>query len=134
MAEKPTPTTRPFPAVQNHRTKPFARANYRRWDLTRHDLAARSPLVPVILTIVAIVSIQLGAAIAKTLFSRVGPQGVSAIRLAFASILMLVILRPWRMRLTPAARRNIVLYGGGLGRMKHRFFPGLCARPLRSPG
>jgi len=48
--------------------------------------------VPVILTIVAIVSIQLGAAIAKTLFSRVGPQGVSALRLAFASILMLVIL------------------------------------------
>jgi len=98
--------------------------------LTRHDLAARSPLVPVILTIVAIVSIQLGAAIAKTLFSRVGPQGVTAMRLAFASILMLVILRPWRMRVTPAARRNIVLYGAALGGMNLLFYMALRTVPL----
>jgi len=42
--------------------------------------------------IVAIISIQLGAAIAKTLFPLIGSQGTTALRLAFSSVLMLVVL------------------------------------------
>ena len=98
--------------------------------MTRRDFASRSPLVPVVLVIVAIVSIQLGAAIAKTLFPLIGPQGTTALRLAFSSVLMLVILRPWRMRVTRAAWRTIVSYGLALGGMNLLFYMALRTVPL----
>jgi inner membrane transporter RhtA len=89
--------------------------------------------VPVALVIVAIISIQLGAAIAKTLFPLIGPQGTTALRLAFSSILMLGILRPWRMRLTPAARKTILIYGVALGGMNLLFYMALGRVPWGSP-
>jgi inner membrane transporter RhtA len=42
----------------------------------------------------SIVSVQLGAAIAKTLFDSLGPGGTVFLRIAFASLVLLVLVRP----------------------------------------
>lgn len=42
----------------------------------------------------SIVSAQLGAAIAKTLFDALGPGGTVFLRIAFASLVLLVLVRP----------------------------------------
>lgn len=49
---------------------------------------------PVLLAIVAIVSVQFGNAVAGSLFTLVGPMGAAALRLAFAAAILLVLIRP----------------------------------------
>lgn len=98
--------------------------------MPRPDFTSRSILLPVLYVIVAMISIQLGAAIAKTLFPRLGPQGTTALRLAISSILMFAVLRPWRMRLTGKAWRSILIYGVALGAMNLLFYMALRTVPL----
>ena len=61
----------------------------------------RSPVVPVLLLLIAMGSIQAGASLAKTLFHSVGAPGAVALRTALATIMLVVVLRPWRARLPP---------------------------------
>jgi inner membrane transporter RhtA len=49
---------------------------------------------PTALVMLGIVSAQLGAAIAKTLFHSLGPGGTVFVRIAFASLVLLVLVRP----------------------------------------
>jgi inner membrane transporter RhtA len=49
---------------------------------------------PTALVMLSIVSVQLGAAIAKTLFDSLGPGGTVFLRIAFASLVLLVLVRP----------------------------------------
>ena len=75
-------------------------------------------------------SIQAGAAIAKQLFPVVGSTGAAALRLLFASIILVVLLRPWRVRLDAAAWRSIVVYGVALGGMNSLFYASIRTLPL----
>jgi inner membrane transporter RhtA len=49
---------------------------------------------PTALVMLGIVSAQLGAAIAKTLFDSLGPGGTVFVRVAFAALVLLVLVRP----------------------------------------
>ena len=49
---------------------------------------------PVLLAVVAIVSVQFGNAAAGSLFVIVGPLGAAALRLAFAAVILLAVIRP----------------------------------------
>jgi inner membrane transporter RhtA len=49
---------------------------------------------PTALVMLSIISVQLGAAIAKTLFDSLGPGGTVFVRIAFASLVLLVLVRP----------------------------------------
>jgi inner membrane transporter RhtA len=49
---------------------------------------------PTALVMLSIISAQLGAAIAKTLFDSLGPGGTVFVRIAFASLVLLVLVRP----------------------------------------
>jgi inner membrane transporter RhtA len=65
----------------------------------------------------SLVSQNLGAAIAKSLFPRVGVEGMTALRVGLSALLLLVFWRPWRR---PVARRdvaNLAIYGAMLGGM-----------------
>jgi inner membrane transporter RhtA len=58
-------------------------------------LSDRSRSVPpTALVMLSIVSVQLGAAIAKTLFDSLGPGGTVFVRIAFASLVLLLLVRP----------------------------------------
>ncbi|RMO89143.1 EamA protein [Pseudomonas syringae pv. philadelphi] len=93
-----------------------------------HNIA--SALFPLGLLIIAMASIQSGASLAKTLFPVVGAQGTTTLRLVFASLILLIVLRPWRARLTAKSLRTVVIYGIALGSMNLLFYMSLQTVPL----
>ena len=93
-----------------------------------HSLVAT--LFPVGLLLIAMASIQSGASLAKSMFPIIGAQGTTSLRLAFASIIMLLILRPWRARLTAKSLKTVIVYGIALGGMNFLFYMSLRSVPL----
>lgn len=89
-----------------------------------------SRLFPVGLLLIAMASIQSGASLAKSMFPIIGAQGTTSLRLIFASIIMLLILRPWRASLTAKSLRTVVIYGVALGGMNFLFYMSLRSVPL----
>ena len=79
---------------------------------------------------IAMASIQSGASLAKTLFPVVGAQGATTLRLCFASLILLAILRPWRARFTARSLRTVFIYGIALGGMNFLFYMSLRTVPL----
>ncbi len=91
----------------------------------------RALLVPVALLIVAMVSVQLGAAVAKGLFPRVGPQGATALRLIFSALILVAVRRPWRdLHLVGRGALPLIGYGLTLGAMNTLFYMALRTTPL----
>jgi inner membrane transporter RhtA len=73
--------------------------------------------LPLLALAAALVSQNLGAAVAKSLFPVVGVEGMTALRIGLSAALLLAFWRPWR---TPVARGdvgNLVVYGAMLGGM-----------------
>ena len=75
-------------------------------------------------------SVQSGASLAKSMFPIVGAQGTTALRLIFASVIMLLLLRPWRAKLTAKSLRTVIVYGMALGGMNFLFYMSLRSVPL----
>ncbi len=67
---------------------------------------------------------------AKGLFPLVGAYGATTLRLGIASILLLIIWRPWRSRLTKKSYLSIGIYGASLGLMNLLFYISLERIPL----
>ncbi|AVD86035.1 MULTISPECIES: threonine/homoserine exporter RhtA [Pseudomonas] len=87
-------------------------------------------LFPIGLLLIAMASIQSGASLAKSMFPIIGAQGTTTLRLVFASVIMLLILRPWRARITATTLRNVIIYGMALGGMNFLFYMSLQTVPL----
>jgi len=96
----------------------------------RLPFKSHSIVLPVGVLIVAMFSIQSGAALAKGLFPRVGAPGTTALRLALASLMLLAVWRPWRLRPTAREARSIVIYGLAMGWMNFFFYLSLSRIPL----
>ncbi|PWB31045.1 threonine/homoserine exporter RhtA [Pseudomonas sp. SDI] len=89
-----------------------------------------STLFPIGLLLIAMASIQSGASLAKSMFPVVGAQGTTTLRLIFASVIMLVLLRPWRARLSASTLKTVIIYGLALGGMNLLFYMSLRTVPL----
>lgn len=87
-------------------------------------------LFPVGVLLIAMASIQSGASLAKSMFPLVGPEGTTTLRLVFASVIMLLLLRPWRAKLSPSALKSVIIYGASLGGMNFLFYMSLQTVPL----
>ncbi|MGE7994066.1 threonine/homoserine exporter RhtA [Pseudomonas sp. NPDC089554] len=87
-------------------------------------------LFPIGLLLIAMASIQSGASLAKSMFPLVGAQGTTTLRLVFASVIMLLLLRPWRARLNSSTLRSVIIYGMALGGMNFLFYMSLRTVPL----
>ena len=87
-------------------------------------------LVPVALLILAMVGFQTGAALAKTLIPLVGAAGAVALRLGLATVMLVLVWRPWRTRLKLQAAQTIAIYGAALGCMNLLFYLALQRIPL----
>ena len=98
--------------------------------MPRSPSPASSTLLPVALLVVAMASIQAGAAIAKGMFAVVGPIGAVTLRVLFAALLLGIVLRPWRVRRSAAAWRTVLVYGLALGGMNCLFYAALRTVPL----
>ena len=93
-------------------------------------LKSDTVVVPIAVLIVAMVCFQLGAVVAKGLFPAVGAAGAVALRMALASLMLLAVWRPWRLRLRPREARVIVAYGLAMGFMNFFFYLSLSSIPL----
>lgn len=73
---------------------------------------------------------NLGAAFAKQIFPLIGPNGMTALRIMFAALLLLVTYRPWR-RMTPNIRRwELIGYGAALGLMNLFIYQAFARIPI----
>lgn len=75
-------------------------------------------------------SIQFGASQAKQLFPMIGIAGTSTLRLVFASLMMIAVMRPWRHRFSKKDIKGLILYGVSLGLMNFSFYFALKRIPL----
>ncbi|AZF25974.1 MULTISPECIES: threonine/homoserine exporter RhtA [unclassified Pseudomonas] len=98
--------------------------------MTTPPRSLASILFPVGLLLIAMASIQSGASLAKSMFPVIGAQGTTTLRLIFASVIMLLLLRPWRAKLTAKSLRTVVVYGMALGGMNFLFYMSLRTVPL----
>ncbi|MCE4226873.1 EamA family transporter [Methylobacterium sp. C25] len=87
-------------------------------------------LLPLLALVAGMISIQVGAALAKSLFPVVGASGVTALRVGISAVILVAAWRPWRRHLALADARAIVLYGCALGAMNLLFYQSLRTIPL----
>lgn len=86
--------------------------------------------LPVIVLLVAMCSIQGGASLAKSLFPLVGAPGVTALRIALGTVILILVFKPWRLRFTREQRLPLVMYGLSLGAMNYMFYLSIQTVPL----
>lgn len=86
--------------------------------------------VPVIILLIAMTSIQGGASLAKSLFPLVGAPGVTALRLALGTLILVIVFKPWRLRFTREQRLPLLFYGLSLGAMNYMFYLAIQTVPL----
>ena len=84
----------------------------------------------VLLLLIAMGSIQTGASLAKTLFHSVGAPGAVSLRTALATLLLVLVLRPWRTRIFSGSWRALIVYGVSLGLMNFLYYLALRTLPL----
>lgn len=94
------------------------------------SIPATAVLLPIVLLLVAMLSIQSGAALAKSLFPLVGAEGTTALRLGLAALILCVLMRPWQARLSLKSCRSLLAYGLALGSMNLLFYMSLKSIPL----
>lgn len=85
---------------------------------------------PILATIGSLVSLQVGAAIAKTIFPLVGPEGVAALRIGIAALLLAVAFRPWTLRINRAELPTFLLYGTMIGAMNLLIYRAFSYMPV----
>ena len=91
---------------------------------------ASATLLPVVALVAGMISLQSGAALAKSLFPAVGAAGVSSLRVGFSALILLAVWRPWRRSLGLREAGIIALYGAALGVMNLTFYLALRTIPL----
>jgi inner membrane transporter RhtA len=79
-------------------------------------------LPPVPAVLLAIISVQCGAAIAKTLFPALGAAGTASIRIGVSALILLLAYRPNLKQITPQQWKIVIPYGLSLGAMNLVFY------------
>jgi inner membrane transporter RhtA len=94
----------------------------------RPDGSDRRLAVGLMLT--GIVSVQLGSALATTIFDELGAGGAVFLRTLFAAVILLALWRPARSSLDRESVRDIALFGLVLAGMNLSFYEALDRLPL----
>jgi inner membrane transporter RhtA len=85
---------------------------------------------PTLLVVVAVSSVQFGAALAKSLFDEVGASGTVFLRVLFAALVLVAVWRPAVAGRSPAEWRLIAVFGLALAGMNLAFYESLERIPL----
>ncbi|HDT5729929.1 TPA: threonine/homoserine exporter RhtA [Enterobacter roggenkampii] len=86
--------------------------------------------LPVAVILIAMLSIQSGASLAKSLFPLVGAPGVTALRIVLGTAILVVIFKPWRLRFKKEQSLPLLFYGLSLGAMNYLFYLSIQTIPL----
>lgn len=98
--------------------------------LPRRVREASGSVPPTGLVLLAVGSVQIGAAVAKSLFDDLGPSGTVFLRVGFAALLLLLL---WRPRVTGYKRRDYLvatLFGLALAGMNYSLYLAIDRIPL----
>jgi len=90
--------------------------------------ASAVPPIPAVL--LAVLSVQGGAAIAKSLFPVLGATGTVSLRVILSALMLLAAFRPRLARFTAAQWRAVIPYGVVLGVMNLVFYLAIVRIPL----
>lgn len=85
---------------------------------------------PLLLVLAAIVSVQLGGALAALLVPLIGPTATVALRLGLAVLVLLVVARPRVRGHSPQAWWAVVAFGVSLALMNSTFYASLARLPI----
>lgn len=84
----------------------------------------------ILLLLMAMVSIQYGASLAKQLFPVLGAAGTTTLRVFFSALILTVVGQPWKTKISLKNWPIIALYGLSLGSMNLLFYLALERIPL----
>lgn len=90
----------------------------------------KAVLLAIASVLLAMVTIQSGASIAKQLFPVIGPAGTTALRVGFSAIMLWLVFRPWRHLPKGRNWRAVIVYGICLGGMNLLFYLAIARIPL----
>ena len=94
-------------------------------------LSRKAPVwLPIVVILIAMLSIQSGASLAKSLFPVIGAPGVTALRIALGTLILVIIFKPWRLRFKKEQRLPLLFYGLSLGGMNYLFYLSIQTVPL----
>ncbi|MFC7287291.1 DMT family transporter [Herminiimonas glaciei] len=88
------------------------------------------PIVGAIAVITSLVSQNIGAAFAKTLFPLVGPAGMTSLRIGLAACLLVLIRRSWNAMPGQSIYKNLIKYGVTLGLMNLLIYQAFARIPI----
>lgn len=92
--------------------------------------AAGNPWLAGLALLCSQLSLNVGAAIAKHLFPKVGVEGVTAYRVGISALVMLLMFRPWRTPLTWRQAVNVAIYGSVIGLMNLLIYRSFSRIPM----
>ncbi len=78
----------------------------------------------------SLVSLAVGTSFAKSLFPALGAEGTTAYRIVFATLMLMLVFRPWRRKWVWADALPIGLYGVTLGVMNLLFYSAIKTIPF----
>jgi inner membrane transporter RhtA len=93
-------------------------------------LTAGNPWLAGLALLCSQLSLNVGAAIAKHLFGKIGVEGVTAYRVGISALVMLLIFRPWRTPLTLKQAINVAIYGSVIGLMNLLIYRSFSRIPM----
>lgn len=85
---------------------------------------------PIAIILISMAAVQGSSSLAKYLFPILGPSGMTAWRLLFSSIMLVLIFKPWRKPISKQAWKYIVLYGFALGFMNLSYYSSIERIPI----
>lgn len=86
------------------------------------------PPIPAVL--LAIISVQCGAAIAKTLFPTIGAAGTASLRIGISALILFAVYRPNLKKITAQQWKIVIPYGLSLGAMNLIFYMAIERIPI----
>ena len=89
-----------------------------------------APVLPLAALMGSLLSLCVGSTYAKTLFPVLGAEGVSALRIGLAMLMLMAVFRPWRRRWHRADVLPLGLYGFTLGAMNLLFYQAIGRIPI----
>lgn len=90
----------------------------------------KAVLLAILSVLLAMVTIQSGASVAKQLFPVIGPAGTTALRVGFSALMLWLVFRPWRHLPKGRNWRAVIVYGVCLGGMNLLFYLAIARIPL----
>jgi inner membrane transporter RhtA len=98
--------------------------------LMHHPDHQRKRVVPPVLVLFSILSVQLGAALAKSLFPAIGSGGTVFLRVGLAALVLLLVWRPHLRAYTRANYALVALFGLTIAAVNAAFYAAIARIPL----